>query len=70
MLGAMQFTDWLAKCGETRTEIAKRLGVSRAFISQLALGQKRPSLDTALRIQSVSGGRVKPRDWPQNGSSA
>lgn len=39
----------------SRNELAKKIGVSQQFIQQMETGQKRPSLDTALRLAAALG---------------
>ena len=47
----------LAKYLETTTQdaLAKKLGVSRSYISFLASGKRQPGLKLALRIEAVTG---------------
>lgn len=57
------FAEHMDASGLSRTEWAKRLGVSKSYLSQLASGQKRPSLDMAVRIERETDGAVRPCDW-------
>ena len=59
----MQFSEWVEKSGKSRGEIADQLGCSRAFVSQLILGQKTPGLILAIHIERLTEGEIKPRDW-------
>ena len=61
----MQFSEWLQKSAKTRHEVSVALCCSRAFISQLALGQKSPSLRMAFRIEKLTAGKVKAASWPR-----
>lgn len=40
--------------GLTQTEMAKRVGKTRAFISAIATGKSQPSLETALAIEDAA----------------
>ncbi|WP_179211178.1 helix-turn-helix domain-containing protein [Brevundimonas diminuta] len=44
--------------GLTDLQAADAVGVSRPYLTRLRLGERRPSLHVALRIQSWSKGRV------------
>jgi len=39
----------------TQTEIATRVGVSQAFVSQILGGEKRPSPEVAARLEAATG---------------
>ncbi len=58
-----QFGAWLDNSGYTADQVAGWLKVTRAFVYLLRSGDKKPGLSLALRIDSLTGGRVPPRAW-------
>ena len=42
-------------CGWTQADLAKRLGVSKGYISRLEGGRARPAKSTVLRLAEVCG---------------
>lgn len=51
---------------QTRTkqaELAKRVGVSCGYMSELVKGDKTPGLELAVRIEDATGGAVPARSW-------
>lgn len=49
------------RTGITATDLAARLGVSKATVSRLESGKQGISLSLALRIEHATGGTVSPR---------
>ena len=53
----------------TYREAATRLGLSASFLSEITHEnedkRKSPSLDLAINIQEVTGGKVAVYDWPK-----
>lgn len=47
------------KHGMTQGELAKAVGISRAYLTNIELGKYTPSLRTAHKIASVLGGTVE-----------
>lgn len=47
----------------TRSAFAGRVGISPSYLTELAAGIKRPSLDVACRIERETGGAVKVAHW-------
>lgn len=45
-------------------EAADMLGVSRPYLYDLLSGKRQPSFETALRIETATGGEVPITDWP------
>lgn len=43
---------------------ADEIGISRPYLYGLMDGTRSPSLDVALRVQSVTAGKVTVTDWP------
>lgn len=52
------FANWVARSGQSHEVIAKRIGVSRAYITQLAGGKKKPSIEIIRRILIVADGAL------------
>jgi transcriptional regulator with XRE-family HTH domain len=50
---------YLAKTGTTQAALAAEVGISRGHMSEIASGEKTPSLPVAARIEQVTGGLVK-----------
>jgi len=49
--------------GISREDLARRLGISRPYLSLLELGKRVPSLDLAIRIDRETGGAVPVGSW-------
>lgn len=45
----------------SKTEFAKRLGISLPFLANIEAGRKKPGLDTAARIEVLTG--IPARSW-------
>lgn len=56
-------TDWLKENTVSRAALAELLGVSRGYMSDLANGNKKPSLEIAMRIHLATGGAVTLESW-------
>ncbi len=48
-------SEYLKKTGTTHGALAKRLGVSRPYVTLIAKGDRQPSLTLALRIADETG---------------
>jgi transcriptional regulator with XRE-family HTH domain len=48
-------TDWLRETERQQTDLADELGISRAYLSQIIAGLRRPSPEVAARIDAVTG---------------
>jgi transcriptional regulator with XRE-family HTH domain len=55
--------EHLQSISETQRAFACRLGISGAFLSQIMAGNRRPSLDLAIRIARLTGGAVPVESW-------
>lgn len=53
--------EFIKPCGMTKTEIARRIGVSRKHISEIVNGKKGISTDIALRLSRLFG--TTPELW-------
>jgi DNA-binding XRE family transcriptional regulator len=54
----MNFKDFISRTDRTHDQIAQQLGCSRATITSIAIGRRKPSLSLCRRILIVSGGQV------------
>lgn len=59
----MQLPAYLKKQGESASDFAKRINMTRSTVSRLLDGSRQPSLDLALAIQSATAGKVTPVDF-------
>ena len=56
------FQNWVAQSNMTQEVIAKRLGVSRAYVNQLSRHKKTPSLQVVRNILLISNGSLTAED--------
>tara|TARA_R100001594_G_scaffold136802_1_gene179392 strand:- start:56 stop:256 length:201 start_codon:yes stop_codon:yes gene_type:complete len=56
------FQNWVAQSDMTQAVIAKRLGVSRAYVNQLAKHKKTPSLQIVRNILLIANGSLTAED--------
>lgn len=54
---------FLAQTRTKQAELAKRVGVSCGYMSELVKGDKTPGLELAVRIEDATGGAVPARSW-------
>lgn len=47
--------DYFEQTGESQIALARKLRVSKSYISMLAKGERQPSLSLALRIEAMTG---------------
>lgn len=62
--GAIKLKDYIkAKKLEkvTQIDIAKSIGCSRSYLVQLITDKKTPSIDMAIRIETITG--IKFKEW-------
>lgn len=52
----------------TKTEFARQLGISLPFLANIEAGRKRPGLDTAARIEDLTG--IPARSWERQAKAA
>ena len=55
---SMSLDQYLAEKGLTASELATLAGINAGYLSQLRKGAKLPSLEIAMKISEVTGGRV------------
>ena len=63
------FGNFITQSGQTRAMWAERLGVSRSYLSDVVNGNRRPSLDLAVRIARLTGGAVPVESWVPDASA-
>ena len=54
----MNFKDFISRTSRTHDQLAQQLGCSRATITSIAIGRRKPSLSLCRRILIASGGQV------------
>lgn len=60
---AMHLATYATQKKLSRKDLAKMLGLSSPFVSQLISGTRTPSLAVAQKIEKATGGKVKPADF-------
>ncbi len=55
--------DYVKDNRMSQRELARRLNVDPSIVSRLLNGQMRPSLDLAVRIERLTGGRIVASSW-------
>lgn len=58
-----QLRAYLTQKKIRQSALAEMLGVSNGYMSQIINGDKRPSLDLAVKIEDATGGIVTVRCW-------
>lgn len=61
----MTLSEYLKANSETQKQFAQRVGVTQAFVSKLCGADPKLSLETALAIETATGGQVRVEAWPQ-----
>lgn len=61
--GRRKFAEWVD--GANLAELARRLQVTRSWVSAVASGKTRPSIDMAYRIEQLTLGSIKTSLWAQ-----
>lgn len=59
----MRLSDWLARERMSKSEFARRIGVSAASVTELCQGQQWLSRNTAKAIELATGGEVTAADF-------
>jgi len=64
----MKLTAYLEAQKETAADFATRADMSPSTVSRLCSGERKPSVDMALRIKTLTQGAVDLPDWkaPKN----
>jgi 3,4-dihydroxy 2-butanone 4-phosphate synthase / GTP cyclohydrolase II len=58
----MKLSDWLTQSKTSQSALARQLGITQGRVSQI-LGGEAPSLELALRISAITGGKVRPETF-------
>lgn len=64
----MKLIEYISESRGRSTELASKLGVSAAYLSQIANGYRKASPAMAVQIETATGGKVsrrdsRPEDW-------
>lgn len=59
----MKFKEWIEVEGFKIDKIAEKIGISRQALSYLINGHHVPSLKVAVKIEKLTKGKVKCKDW-------
>ena len=62
-MGMTQLRDFLSATKTKQSDLARRLGVSVAYMSELVNGSKTPGFELAFKIEDATGGAVSARSW-------
>jgi DNA-binding transcriptional regulator YdaS (Cro superfamily) len=65
----MNLREWLRLNNVGQAEFARHIGVTQGPISKFIAGHVLPSLETAVLIESATGGAVKPASWVRSVAS-
>jgi plasmid maintenance system antidote protein VapI len=61
--GSIKLKHWLRSTDITQADLAYRLNVTQAAISNIITGRSAPGLTLACKIQRCTGGEVLVSDW-------
>lgn len=59
--GRQALRDWLQRAHRNQKTFARELGVSEVMVSYLVTGERKPSIDVAARIETLTG--IPMRAW-------
>lgn len=59
----MQFKTWIPLSGLEKTEIARKLGISRQALHNIEKHGAQPKWDLAQKIIKISDGKVTIKEW-------
>jgi plasmid maintenance system antidote protein VapI len=65
----MTLVEFLAQTGQSATTFAAKVGCEVSTVTRLLRGERRPSIDLALRIEMATEGKVTPSNLIQSSSS-
>ena len=54
---------WIDEAGKSREEVAEELDVTRTHLDRLCRGDRWPSLELALAIETLTDGAVSAASW-------
>ena len=58
-----KLTSYLKSNGIAQTKFASEIGITQSSLSKMCAGQITPSLETAVRISTATGGAVPVESW-------
>lgn len=58
----MKLADYLQETDQRASDLAALVGCETSTITRFLRGERRPSLEIALRIEQATGGKVSPHD--------
>lgn len=58
-----KLAEYIHETGRRKADLAKAIGVSRGYVTELCQGTKRPGLSVAVRIETATCGMVPVRSW-------
>lgn len=58
-----KLAQYIESNGITKVAFAKSIGTSRFYIHDLISGRRAPSVKMMLKIEEVTKGRIKAKDW-------
>jgi len=61
--GAERLTEFLNLSGTTRRKFAEQIGIDVSVVSRFARGLARPRVDTAVKIEEATAGKVPVAFW-------
>jgi DNA-binding transcriptional regulator YiaG len=62
----MKLRTYLNETGTTMTKFADQMGVGVSTVHGWLTGRRVPTLQSALRIKTMTNGHVAPEDWAVN----
>ncbi|OOY20862.1 hypothetical protein BMI86_10165 [Thioclava sp. DLFJ5-1] len=60
---AYNLKNYLRDSGTTQSKMARVLGISRPYMSQLVGGTRRPGREVAIAIETATNGAVPVKSW-------
>lgn len=54
----------------TQEALGEALGISRWWVNRLETGERKPSFDLAMKIETVTGGKVTAKDFVRQREAA
>lgn len=67
--GRQLLRDWLTRSNHNQRDLARKLGVSEPYLSQILSGNRRPKLELLIAIEAASGVPVGSWAEPLRGKS-
>ena len=66
--GRRELCEWVRRSNLRWFEMATRLEISAAYMSQIKTGERRPGLELLVKISDVTG--ISPRSWADKSMSS